>query len=375
MIDLITGHQGVPHISAEQISAIQRAEIGISANNTVVRLSGGALSSVGLELTISEGYWRVHGYDMQFDEAEGVVFDPTEAGYSRIDQLYIEILQDISSGVQRAELIVIQGEPSTTTPTAPLAPTAPESSVDLLIEAVAVATITVSEGAMNMTDLTIAYEAVDSAELEEIRSSAQSAYDLAGEAKTDAESAQDTADSALGNANTALDMIESDDDAYKTNRGYEVGDKVIQNNKLYKCITPCTAGTWTVNESCFEETTITEELTSLNSSLTWTLIQEVTSINSRVTITDAMLAKYHEFYVYFDPKNTSGVVSKDTFLFATPILISPTSIITIRRTYWENASNRISLFVVYNTNKELYGYYNLNGTDITSGYDLKLYAR
>lgn len=268
MIDLITGHQGVPHISAEQISAIQRAEIGISANNTVVRLSGGALSSVGLELTISEGYWRVHGYDMQFDEAEGVVFDPTEAGYSRIDQLYIEILQDISSGVQRAELIVIQGEPSTTTPTAPLAPTAPESSVDLLIEAVAVATITVSEGAMNMTDLTIAYEAVDSAELEEIRSSAQSAYDLAGEAKTDAESAQDTADSALGNANTALDMIESDDDAYKTNRGYEVGDKVIQNNKLYKCITPCTAGTWTVNESCFEETTITEELTSLNSSLT-----------------------------------------------------------------------------------------------------------
>ena len=159
MIDLITGHQGIPHISAEQISTLHRSLMGSNGDNKVVRMKDGGVNSVGLTVSIDTGYWRVHGYDMQIQEAEAVIFDPTEAGYQRIDDLFVEILQDISSGVQRSELVIMQGEPSTTTPIAPAAPTEAASEYDLLVECVPVCSVLVIEGAMTMTDLTIPFKA------------------------------------------------------------------------------------------------------------------------------------------------------------------------------------------------------------------------
>ena len=158
MIDLITGHQGIPHISAEQISTLHRSLMGTNGDNKVVRMKDGGVNSVGLTVAIDTGYWRVHGYDMQIQEAEAVIFDPTEAGYQRIDDLFVEILQDISSGVQRSELVIVQGEPSTTTPIAPAAPTEAASEYDLLVECVPVCSVLVIEGAMTMTDMTTPYE-------------------------------------------------------------------------------------------------------------------------------------------------------------------------------------------------------------------------
>lgn len=157
-IDLITGHQGVAHISAEQIAELQRAELGGYGDNKVMRMIDGGVTYAGLTITVAAGYWRVNGFDMEIQEAEEILIDPTAAGMSRIDKVYATILQDIPSGVQRSELRVVQGEESASTPTAPTKPTAPILNTDELLQIEEVCTVTVSDGAMTFTDNTIPYE-------------------------------------------------------------------------------------------------------------------------------------------------------------------------------------------------------------------------
>ena len=94
-IDLITGHQGVAHISAEQIAELQRAESGGYGDSKVMRMIDGGVTYAGLTITVAAGYWRVNGFDMEVQEAETIYIDPTAAGLSRIDNIYVEILQDI----------------------------------------------------------------------------------------------------------------------------------------------------------------------------------------------------------------------------------------------------------------------------------------
>ena len=156
-IDLITGHQGVAHISAEQIAELQRAELGGYGDSKVMRMIDGGVTYAGLTITVAAGYWRVNGYDMQIQEAEEILIDPTAAGYTRIDKVYATILQDIPSGVQRSELRVVQGEESASTPTAPTKPTAPILNTDELLQIEEVCTVTVSDGAMTFQDNTIPY--------------------------------------------------------------------------------------------------------------------------------------------------------------------------------------------------------------------------
>jgi hypothetical protein len=169
-------------------------------------------------------------------------------------------LQDIPTGAQRSEIVTVNGEPSAT-PTAPEAPTAPELNTDILLQVVPLASVTVTEGAMVMTDLTIAYEMVTPSELEAVETIATGAQETAGNAQT-------TANTASTNATNALNMIRStSSDAYSSSKAYSVGDHVIYNNKVYKCITACSAGSWSTNRSCFEQTTLMGAVTDLNSAL------------------------------------------------------------------------------------------------------------
>lgn len=260
MIDLITGHQGVAHISADQIASINNAMMDNYGANKVMRLVGGELTANGLTIEVGTGYWRANGFDMEVQEAETIYIDPTAAGLSRIDNIYVEILQDIPTGAQRSEIVTVNGEPSAT-PTAPEAPTAPELNTDILLQVVPLASVTVTEGAMVMTDLSVAYEMVTPSELEAVETIATGAQEAAGNAQT-------TANTASTNANNALGMIRStSSDAYSSSKAYSVGDHVIYNNKVYKCITACSAGSWSTNQSCFSQTTLTSAVTDLNSSL------------------------------------------------------------------------------------------------------------
>ena len=244
-IDLITGHQGVSHISADQIATINNAMMDNFGANKVMRLVGGELTADGLTITISEGYWRVNGFDMEIQEGETLYIDPTTIGLSRIDDIYVEILQDIPTGAQRAEIYIALGEPSAT-PTAPDEPTAPYLNTDILLQIIKLARVTVSEGAMIMEDYSVAYNIVTPEDLNTVDVKASSA---------------------LSSATNALGMIQDDSDAYSSSKSYKVGDYVVHEDKIYKCITACSAAAWSVNQNCFEKTTLTTAVTELNSDL------------------------------------------------------------------------------------------------------------
>lgn len=53
------------------------------------------------------------------------------------------------------------------------------------------------------------------------------------------------------------DLISNSSDAYSSSKAYAVGDLCIYNNVLYRCITACSAGSWTTNQSCFTPDTLT----------------------------------------------------------------------------------------------------------------------
>jgi len=251
-IDLITGHQGVAHISAEQIANINNALMDDYGVDKVVRLDDGTLTQDGLTINVGTGFWRVNGFDMEIQEAETVYIDPTATGLSRIDNIYVEILQDIPTGSQRSEIVTVQGE-AAASPVAPDAPTAPVLNTDILLQVTPLASVTVTEGAMVMTDLSVAYEMVTPQELAAVQT-------IAGNAQT-------TADNANTKAINALNQISDNDDAYSPLKAYKVGEHCIYNNVLYKCITDCSAAAWSVNQNCFESTTLTSAVTDLNNDL------------------------------------------------------------------------------------------------------------
>jgi hypothetical protein len=303
MIDLITGHQGVAHISADQIASINNAMMDNYGANKVMRLIGGELTANGLTIEVGTGYWRANGFDMEVQEAETIYIDPTAAGLSRIDNIYVEILQDIPTGAQRSEIVTVNGEPSAT-PTAPEAPTAPELNTDILLQVVPLASVTVTEGAMVMTDLTIAYEMVTPSELEAVETIATGAQTTASNAQTAAGNAQTTANTASTNATNALNMIRStSSDAYSSSKAYSVGDHVIYNNKVYKCITACSPAAWSVNQNCFEETTLTTVVTELNSDLT--------ELDSNLSDLDNVVTKVMKpcMYMWYGANIDRGVIA------------------------------------------------------------------
>lgn len=72
------------------------------------------------------------------------------------------------------------------------------------------------------------------------------------------------ADAAQTSANIVQSQVSNSDDAYGPTRSYEVGDLCICNNVLYRCITACSAGSWTTNSSCFTADTLANATTALN---------------------------------------------------------------------------------------------------------------
>lgn len=158
MIDLITGHQGTPHISALQVATLNKAMMQGSPDDVVIRMKDGEVAQDGLSVTIATGFWRANGYDIEITEQEIVYLDPTGAGMYRIDDVYVEILQNLSSGIQRVELVVVQGEEDAGTPVEPSAPIAPESTTDTLVQVVQIAKCEIHNSALTLTDMTTLYE-------------------------------------------------------------------------------------------------------------------------------------------------------------------------------------------------------------------------
>ena len=159
MIDLITGHQGVAHISAEQVSTINKSMMNGYGSGQIVRLKDGTITDGTLSVIVSTGYWRMDGYDMEIQESDTLLLDPvTTPGDSRIDIIFVELLQDIATGVQRIEYVIVQGE-ADPTPSEPPTPTEPQNDTDSLILVMPMCKCTVhDDDSMDFVDLTIAFD-------------------------------------------------------------------------------------------------------------------------------------------------------------------------------------------------------------------------
>ena len=154
MIDLITGHQGVSHISAEQVSTLNRILSGDCDYGTIMRMKDGEIHAGILSVIVDTGYWRLNGIDMEIQEPDTILLDEPSAGNSRIDMIYVELLQDIATGNQRCEYVVVQGVESIT-PTVPDEPTEPANQTDELLLIAPLAKVTVgSDNSTSMQDYT-----------------------------------------------------------------------------------------------------------------------------------------------------------------------------------------------------------------------------
>ena len=254
MIDLITGHQGVSHISAEQVATLQNAEMDNFGSHKVVKMVGGAISYAGLTISVDTGYWRVNGYDMEIKEAESILIDPTAAGLHRIDRVFVEILQDIPSGVQRSELRVVQGEESESTPTAPSTPIEPYLNTDLLLQIEEVCTVTVSDGSMILTDSTLTFDIVTPDDLATV---------------------DEKADQALTDAENAQRMIAPIETTSEASQAYAVGKQLIYNGLLYTVDSVIAQGdTLTPGGNISLSPDVTDQLAELNSAFKKQLLND-----------------------------------------------------------------------------------------------------
>lgn len=191
MIDLITGHAGVAHISAEQIAKINNSMLSNFGADKVVRLENGGLTLGNLSVEIAAGFWRVNGYDMEIGETT-LLIDATEAGKDRFDDIYVEILQDIPTGIQRAEFVIVRGTENSN-PTPPDAPTHPELTTDLMLQAVKAARVAVHESSMILYDETIVYSMVTQEQITNLGAAVNQASQIANTAAAQAQAAQTAA--------------------------------------------------------------------------------------------------------------------------------------------------------------------------------------
>lgn len=59
-------------------------------------------------------------------------------------------------------------------------------------------------------------------------------------------------------------LISDSGDAYDPTRPYKKGELCIYNNKLYKCTTACSAGSWATNQNCFTQDTLASAITRVS---------------------------------------------------------------------------------------------------------------
>lgn len=69
--------------------------------------------------------------------------------------------------------------------------------------------------------------------------------------------------------NNVSAQVSDNEDAYSSSKPYKVGELCIHDNKLYKCITACSAAAWSINSGCFAVDTLASVVSDLNSSSTW----------------------------------------------------------------------------------------------------------
>lgn len=99
---------------------------------------------------------------------------------------------------------------------------------------------------------------------------------------------------------TVSAQVSDNDDAYSPSKPYKVGEVCIHDNKLYKCITACSAAAWSVNSGCFSVDTLASVVNDLNTSLNDIITVKLDSVsftNGIATVSNANAKTTSRFLV------------------------------------------------------------------------------
>jgi hypothetical protein len=150
-------------------------------------------------------------------------------------------------------------------------------------------------------------------------------------------------------------------DAYSSSKAYSVGDHVIYNNKVYKCITACSAGSWSTNRSCFEQTTLTGAVSELNSAINWKKSSNGANISS---------LSFNELCILVKINNGANIVA-----FHLPSAIIDSTTKYIRQGSYETNSNNSGVTISINSSTVAIVSVHMNGTDYKSSSVIEVYYR
>lgn len=151
-MELVTGHQAGPHITAAQVSRFIQG-ITVMDDTTVYRLNEGnncAITTTDLNLTIDTGEMVLHGFHVTNETPYDIGIDPvSDASKTRIDKIVLEITEDMTTGIQTASVVVVQGTEATS-PVPPATPSTPSSPTEIFLGVGVIAQITATDSTISV---------------------------------------------------------------------------------------------------------------------------------------------------------------------------------------------------------------------------------
>jgi hypothetical protein len=115
---VVTGHQGVPHVSSADAGLFNA---GVFGTGKYVLNTGGHFSAATTSntITIQPGDLVNQGRHISMQEVHTLTIENAPVGYTRKDRITMRYRKDPSSMVESADLVVIQGTPAVTNPVSP----------------------------------------------------------------------------------------------------------------------------------------------------------------------------------------------------------------------------------------------------------------
>lgn len=121
-IELVDGKAGTAHISSEDKAIIHQSKFGAS---DMVYAWGDALKCTmgsANKATIGTGCASIQGLDWHITSAESVTIQNGSQGMKRNDIIAAHYHRDSTSGIEKVELVVLEGTPNATTAADPTIP-------------------------------------------------------------------------------------------------------------------------------------------------------------------------------------------------------------------------------------------------------------
>lgn len=120
-MNIVTGYTGTPHITSNEAQALNQGIVGKSNYVLDVGNMFGAILSDVNTVTIRDGEGLLQGVQFRIapGETDTVTIENGTSGYNRIDLICARYTKDAITGVEDVSLVVIQGTPTSSTPTDP----------------------------------------------------------------------------------------------------------------------------------------------------------------------------------------------------------------------------------------------------------------